>query len=301
MSKPALRCLAILTLCAAAAACTGNRPSPDPGRPPGSSASSPTVLPLQPFFGNLKTVDVKVGGETLPFLFDTGGGITIITPDVAKKAGCEPFGRLSGFRYNAERVDAQRCGPIEISLGSLALREEAAVFDLSSMLGGPKPLGGILSLDVLQGRAFTLDIAGGRLVLETPRSLAERVRGLSPLTIRPGRQAGGASLDLMLAVRTPQGPIWLEIDSGSAGPVLLSPHALRQLGATLPPDAPQKLRLDVLGLGPVEVIAVEKDIIYDGLLNSELLSRMVLTVDLGTMKAWASVRDPEASAETLLK
>lgn len=220
---------------------------------------------------------------------------------MAKKVGCEPFGRLSGFRYNAQRVDAPRCGPVELSLGSLTLRDEVAVFDLSSLLGGPKPLGGILSLELLEGRAFTLDVGSGRLVLETPRSLAERVRGLRPITIRPGRQAGGASLDLMLAVRTPQGPIWLEIDSGSAGPVLMSPHALRQMGVPLAPGAPQKLSLDVLGLGPVEVIAVEQDIIYDGLLNSELLSRMVLTVDLGTMKAWASVRNPVASAETLLK
>ncbi|HSN86086.1 MAG TPA: hypothetical protein VL025_04975 [Thermoanaerobaculia bacterium] len=303
MSKPAFRSLTILALCTAVAAtaCTANRPSPVPtgssGGPAARAAVSPTVLTLEPYFANLKTVNVRVGGETLPFLFDTGGGVSLITPDVAKVAGCEPFGRLTGFRASGERLDAQRCGPIELSLGAadpVVLHGEVAFFDLASIMRGAPPVGGVIALSSLDGRAFTLDLGGERLVIETPESLADRVRTMSPLTVRASRQAGGASLDLLLAVRTPQGPLWLEIDSGNAGPVQLSPHALRQLGAGIPKGAPEKISLDVLGLGPMEVGAVEKDLIYDGLLNAEFLKKLVLTVDLGSLRAWAAVQSPPA-------
>jgi hypothetical protein len=53
------------------------------------------------------------------------------------------------------------------------------------------------------------------------------------------------------------------------------PHALRQLGAEIHKGAAQKLSLDVLGFGPIEVNAVEKDLIYDGLLNAEFLGKLL--------------------------
>ena len=299
MSTSVLQKLSILVLCAASAACAGSRSSAvSTGAPSGAAGSaSPTVLTLEPYGPNLKVIQARVGAETHPFILDTGGGTTLITPEIAKIAGCKPFGRLSGFRATGERLDAQRCGPIEISLGTnpVVLRQEAAFFDLTPLLGGGPPVGGLITLNAFEGRAITLDLGGERLTLETPSSLAERVRTMRPLTVRPARQAGGASLDLMLAVETPQGPIWLEADSGNAGPVQISPHALRQLGIEIPKGSPQKVTLNVAGLGPVEVNAIERDLIYDGLLNAAFLKKLVLTVDLGSMRAWATVKStPEA-------
>jgi hypothetical protein len=130
-------------------------------------------------------------------------------------------------------------------------------------------------------------LTGNRLTLETSASLARRIKGVPELSIRTSRQAGGAALDLFLEVRATPGSIWLEVDSGNAGPTLMSPHALSQLGASLSAEGPQPLALDVRGIGLVTTDAVAKDLIYDGLLNAAFLESIVLTVDLSSERAWA--------------
>jgi hypothetical protein len=105
-------------------------------QPPASRAE----LTLRQYIGPLKSIQVTVGRDTLPFILDTGGGISLITPEVAKNIGCVPFGRLTAFRQNGERIDAQRCGKVTLSLGSLNVSVETAIFDLMAVLrrsGGP--------------------------------------------------------------------------------------------------------------------------------------------------------------------
>lgn len=41
-----------------------------------------TIL-LKPYIENIKTIDVVIEGKEYDFLFDTGGGETIISPEVA--------------------------------------------------------------------------------------------------------------------------------------------------------------------------------------------------------------------------
>ncbi|MDP9122948.1 MAG: hypothetical protein M3O15_16515, partial [Acidobacteriota bacterium] len=268
---------------------------------------APIELHLKPYIGTLKTVSVQAGTATLPFVLDTGGGLTIITPRVAKTLGCEPFGRLTGFRSSGERLDMQRCGPAPLHIGPLTVTREVASFDLMSLIGSFAPeVGGLITLDTLRDYAITLDLAHDLLVIESDASLAARVRGMSPMQARIASQAGGASLDLFVAVKARQGPLWLELDSGNSGPVLLAPHALAQLGLTpdvsnapgspAAPGAPDSkvpaqrtVSLDFLGLGPVEVTAREAPLIYDGLLNAETIGKMVLTLDLRTGRLWGSL------------
>jgi hypothetical protein len=245
-------------------------------------------LRLAPYIASLRTIAVRVVDETMPFLLDTGGGLTVLTPEIARAAGCIPFGRVTGFRSSGERLDFPRCGPVTLRLGSMIVRTEAAIFDLAPLLKGAPPVGGIISLHTLHGRAVTLDLRANRLIIETSRSLARRIRGASQIPVRASRQAGGAALDLFLEVRTPHGSIWLELDSGNAGPVLISPHAMAQLGVSLSPEQPGRVALDVPGLGPTSVDAVVKDLIYDGLLNAAFMESIVLTVDLAAERAWAT-------------
>jgi hypothetical protein len=243
-------------------------------------------LRLAAYVASLRTIGVRVLDETIPFLLDTGGGLTVLTPEVARAAGCNPFGRVTAFRSSGERLDFPRCGPVTLTLGSLVVRTEAAIFDLAPLLKGAPPVGGVISLHTLRGRAVTLDLKANRLIIETSTSLARRVRGASEIPVRASRQAGGAALDLFLEARTPHGSIWLELDSGNAGPVLISPHAMAQLGVSLSPEGPRQIALDVPSLGSIPVDVVLKDLIYDGLLNAAFLELVVLTIELTSERAW---------------
>jgi hypothetical protein len=65
---------------------------------------APVVVDLVPYAGRLLTVRAVAGVDTLRLLFDTGGGRTLLVPDVAHRLGCIPSGRVVGFRMSGERV-----------------------------------------------------------------------------------------------------------------------------------------------------------------------------------------------------
>ena len=84
-----------------------------------------------------------------------------------------------------------------------------------------------------------------------------------------------------------------QVDTGNTGPVLLSPHALRQLGLSWEKGAEPwagPVRLDIIGLGEIEVSAAEAELIYDGVLNFETIKQLILTIDLPNARAWGSIR-----------
>lgn len=258
-------------------------------RQPASEPDEGRVIELDDYLGVLQVADVELGGNTLPFLFDTAGGATLLTPAVANAIGCEPFGRVTGFRHDGTRIDVPRCGKVDLHMGGLPLQAEAGIFDLMALMpeGAPR-LGGIVSLQTLGARAWTLDMQGRVLVLETPASLAQRIRGMREIQVRTATQGGGAGLDLFLKVEAPQGDLWLEVDSGNAVGLILSPHALAQLGLEAPQDTGTKVpvTLDISGFGRYTAPAIIKDTIYDGLLDAGFLKAHRLSVDPASGRAW---------------
>ena len=68
---------------------------------------SPVVIPLATYLGALPSLQVSIGGQQLTFLLDTGGGLTMLTPETAKALGCKSWGRLTGFRMRGDRLDTR--------------------------------------------------------------------------------------------------------------------------------------------------------------------------------------------------
>ena len=96
-------------------------------------AGVPAVVPLSPWAGPLRSVTVTVDGTAHRFIFDTGGGTTMITPEVAASVGCTPYGRTIGFRMSGERVEFTYCDNVALRLGEVALaRAPVGVFDLKA-------------------------------------------------------------------------------------------------------------------------------------------------------------------------
>lgn len=257
--------------------------------PPRPAEPGPYRVPLEPFLGTLRSVEVEVGGAQHAFLFDTAGGATLLTPRLAAEVGCKPFGRVTGFRHSGERLDLPRCGATTFDLGGYEARVESAVFDLMALLpDGVPELGGIIAIQTFEGRPWTLDLSRNEFIIENDASLAVRTVAMKEIGVRSSRQGGGGSIDLFMRVDATPGALWLEVDSGNAGPVILSPHALPALGidTTPGPDETIDVVLPIAGYGPVKVNAVVKDTIYDGLLNAAFLDQHVLTVSADLQRGW---------------
>jgi hypothetical protein len=258
-----------------------------------SAGAHPIQLTLAPYANTgLRTMEVTVNGHKSPFIFDTGGAITVLTPKETRYAGCSPFGQITGFRADGGRVTTSRCGPVALQIGRYRVDRGVAEFDLRKLLGkGAPPIGGIIALASFDGRALTIDLAHDRVTIETRRSLARRSRTMRPVKVRIVRDAGGG-VEPFIEVRARTGTLWMEVDSGNNGPVFLPPHAERQLGISIPEHGSRHLDLDVIGLGRVPVTAASRRIIYDGQLDPVFLRQILLTIDLAHGRAWARFNAP---------
>jgi hypothetical protein len=248
----------------------------------------------------VETIKAQVGSKTYSFLFDSGGGATVITPDVAQELGCKPLGRGTGFRSTGERLDGERCEDVSMKIGDYSTVTDTGIFNIMAFFDTETPpLGGIVSLQTFEDHPITLDLANNRLTVENEKSLAQRIVDMKPLRARLSRQSGGATVDVFVAANTPNGRIWLELDSGNVGPVFLAPHALKQLGVNL--YAPNKARatkpvkLDLDGFGTIEPLARERDIIYDGQLNFDAISKMLVTIDVRTGRVWIKANEQQVA------
>src|SRR5580765_3040238 len=156
-----------------------------------SASDAPLEIPLSPYAGLLRTVVVRAGTFEAPFLFDSGGGATVLSLATTRAIGCAPFGRGTGFRHDGQRLDGQRAGPIEISIGGFRRTGEVGVLDLDAMFAGMPKVGGIVSLETFAGRALTLDLGRERLVVETAASLEGRSKHGRELDTRIARPSAG--------------------------------------------------------------------------------------------------------------
>src|SRR5262252_7232110 len=195
------------------------------GSPPAPS------IPMEPYVEGLVVVRATVNGQRGTFLFDTGEGVSILTPAFAKKIGCDPWGQITGFRLTGERLDAPRCDGLTYEMAGTKFRAPVVgVFDVMQFIGAnAPPVDGTLGLDVFAGHAVTL-VPGTAIVIETPKSLAARIATARELPARLVRDAEGVSLTVNGAVQTPRGMAWMELDTGNSTGLFVGNHIAPLLG-----------------------------------------------------------------------
>lgn len=253
-----------------------------------ATAETLTFEPYMEQIPGLNTLDLDIGGQSAHVLFDTGGGFSSVTPDFAARIGCTPYGSASGFRMRGDRVDLQKCGARQLQVAGRTVEREIGAFDLAILLPPEAPrLDGIVGLDILAGRTFTLSLADRRLYVDERRG-----DGWHEGVMRTQREMGGAGVSVFVRVNAPMGTLWMLLDSGSVGsrPIMLSRGALEQLGLSA---APNRISLDVTGAGPHEGAAqLVEHLLYDGVIGEAFMRDFDIAIDLEHERIWWRPRQP---------
>ena len=246
----------------------------------------PQVIKLQRFRKALWKIHVTLKGKEGDFLFDTGGGVTLVTEEFAKDIDCRFWGRSTGYNMFGKRGDGPHCDGVPLSAGNVALTSvNIGKINFTGMFADDKALDGLLSLDAFDGKAVTIDQKAAMLTIETEKSLKKRVRTMREFPFRIARECSGRCVSAFLGVRTPEGMTWLGIDTGAGGVSLISKEYAASFGL-VPEKKGQTLDFPIgsnikIG-GPVMVT----EMIMDGNLGQPFLAQYVVTLDLKNGRLW---------------
>jgi hypothetical protein len=120
------------------------------------------------------------------FLFDTGEGVTAISPELADRIGCRPWGRITGFRMTGERGGNPHCDDLTFEANGATLSVPSAItFDIMKLMGDDTlpHLDGVLGLDAFAGHTITI-VPRSCIIIETPESLRARIAHATALRVR---------------------------------------------------------------------------------------------------------------------
>jgi hypothetical protein len=240
---------------------------------------------------NFLTVRASVNGHERTFAFDSGEGVSMISPELAQAIGCKPWGQVTGIRMNGERIDAPHCDDITFDVAGQHLAAPSViVFDLMKFFKPGEPrLDGSLGFDLFAGRAITFEFSGRSIVLESPASLATRVAHGTEVPIRIVRDAEGLALTVDVGVPTPEGMAWMELDSGGGNSIIIGKHIASLF--KLDPESKGMQRVSFTLAGKIPVIAparVMDHMIMDGNINVPFLRNWDVTLDFATGRAWVA-------------
>lgn len=256
------------------------------------AARKPTVIiDLTPHPGGteMMTLRALVRGHEGNFMFDTGGGISYISPDFAQAIGCKPWGQITGFTLVGQRLDMRRCDGVTFEIqGHSFGAPTSGVFDIMKFMPPNVPrIDGSVGLDVFAGKAVTLSLAQRKLTVESASSLAARMKAGKEVPVRLNREAGGASLAVYVAVPTDGGIAWMELDSGNGGANVIGKHLAALLKLDANKNEPQRASFTLAGGIPVEGMArVNDKLIMDGNIGTRFLIDWDVTLDLANGRAW---------------
>ena len=261
--------------------------------------AKPVVIPLEPYLDVLWSFQAEVDGKPRRFLLDTAGGMTAISQPFADAIGCKPWGRTTGFRMRGDRIDTPRCDDVRLNAAGVPLiAPTTGVIDFSILLPKDAPtLDGSVALDAFAGRAVTLDLAGRRLIVETPKSLKARARQGVEVPVRFSREAMGLGLTPFVAAPTAKGQIWLELDSGSTGTAVIGKHIADLLGLDPAIQKGQSVNMTLVGGPKISGKVLVEDMILDGNIGVPVLKTWIVTLDLANERAWIAPSPQSVAAK----
>lgn len=249
------------------------------------------TIQLKNYISNLKKLDVVIQGHLYSFLFDTGGGETFISPEIAKDLGKEVYGNETSFRMHGEMITYSKVDSLSLQVGKTAIfHSTVGVWDVMSILpeGLPK-IDGVLSLKTFRDKIVTLDFPSGKFVIETKKSFQKQRERSVLLQSRFASGMSGNELTIFLNIPYKERNYWFLFDSGNLNDFLISPHTAYEWKLQSDSTTERKeLNLINIRLGKkiMESKAASGKMIYDGALNYALISKSKYVINFPLQQVW---------------
>jgi hypothetical protein len=252
------------------------------------AANQPQIIKLERFRKALWKVHVTFQGKPGDFLLDTGGGRTLFSESFAASTGCKFWGRVTAYNMFGVRGDGPRCENVQLRAGDIALTPvTAGKIDFGDRFPGDRAPDGLLSLDSFAGKAITLDQMAGTLTIETPESLARRVKTMKELPLKLATECSGMCLDAFVGVPISEGTAWLTLDSGAGGVSLIAKDFAQFFGLDSAAKD-QRLKFEIADGVGVDSPVIVTEMAMDGNLGQPFLSRYLVTLDLARSRMWVA-------------
>lgn len=249
------------------------------------------TVPLKTYIENMKTVDIIIKEKKYNFLFDTGGAETLISPEIANLLNKNIYGSSTGFRMNGEIIKAQKSDNISLTIGNTTLfHPTVGVWDIMSILPKEFPkIDGIISLKSFSNDILTIDLSKNILIIENSASAKKSIKGKHLLPTRFANGLEGSELNIFIRVPKNNHFYWFLFDSGNSGPLLLSNESA--LIWELKPENNAIELTDpksefIIGKNILKAKPFTRNIIYDGVLNFESISKYIFTIDFKKKEVW---------------
>ena len=250
------------------------------------------TIKLKPYIENMKTVDVFIEGKKYNFLFDTGGAETIISPEIANTIKKKIYGSTTGFRMSGEMIKAQKSDSISLLIGNTKIfHPTVGVWDLMSILPKEFPkIDGVISLKSFAETILTVELSKNILIVENKTSAKKAIKEKSLLTTRFANGLEGAELNIFIGIPKQNNLYWFLFDSGNSGPLLLSNESAKiwKIEKESQNDNPENNPESdfIIGYKNLKIKPFIRDIIYDGVLNFDAISKYVFTIDFKNKEVW---------------
>ncbi len=179
--------------------------------------------------------------DSARFMFDTGGGVNIISANLFDKihSTLRGAGLHTGTRHNGEKITGMLYKIPSVSIGGFRKTGVTA-----GKLDAAVPYDGIISMNFFEDVPVTLDFVNRKLIIETENSLKEISSAAERIPIRPFRNGKDELSFFVTICLDDKEKAEAEFDTGSsANMLMLQPRYMALLNIMKPARRQQRLWL----------------------------------------------------------
>lgn len=173
-------------------------------------------IPLRPYHSHLKYIEGYVNGKPCKFLFTTGGGETIISPNIISVDSIAyTQDSVGGITLDRKKLSYDIKEHVDVKLGNLTLSHDyVLVKDIMKELPeGWQEIDGIISTKAFADYIFTVDWTSGVFIESEERTQHIQSEAIA-FDLKYVQAYNNIGLSVLTNLNTPYGNFWFELDNG---------------------------------------------------------------------------------------